>query len=75
MEFDVQNELYVLKTQTQLIRKRHYCQRKSRLDKFTYELLELRRVGASCAELQRFLRTKRMKVAHSTVQRWLTKHE
>jgi hypothetical protein len=71
MDFDVQSELSTLKTQTKTIRKRSYRQRKSRLDKFKFELLELHRAGASGAELQRYLRSKRIKVTHSTVQRWL----
>lgn len=73
-EFDVQKELLTLKNQTKLIRKRVYSARKSRLDKFKFELLKLNRAGASVAELQRFLRTNRTKVAHSTISRWLKKH-
>lgn len=30
--------------------------------------------GASVAELQRWLRERRIKVAHSTVARWLARH-
>lgn len=69
--FDAHSELSVLKAQSKSIRKRSYKQRKSRLDKFKFELLELHRLGAKGAELQRYLRSKRIKVAHSTVQRWL----
>ena len=61
-----------LKSQTRVVRKRRYGF--SRLDRYTAELLELRAHGASIAELQRWLRTKRIKVNHSTVSRWLTKH-
>lgn len=74
-DFDVQSELSVLKEQTRSIRKRSYSARKSRLDKYKYQLLELKQAGATSAELQRWLRSnKRIKVAHSTVTRWLEKH-
>lgn len=72
--FDVKSELLALKAQTQSIRKRSYKQRKSRLDKYKFELLELHRAGASGSELQRYLRSKKIKVTHSTVQRWLKNH-
>jgi predicted GNAT family acetyltransferase len=73
--FDVQSELSTLKAQTKTIRKRSYSARKSRLDKYTHQLLALHQAGATTAELQRWLRTnKRIKVAHSTVLRWLEKH-
>ncbi len=74
-DFDVQRDLSALKDQTQSMRKRAYSARKSRLDKYTHQLLELYHAGATAAELQRWLRTnKRIKVAHSTVLRWLKKH-
>lgn len=74
-QFNVQSELSALRIQTQSIRKRSYSARKSRLDKYTYELLTLYRAGATAAELQRWLRkNKRVNVVHSTVLRWLEKH-
>lgn len=74
-DFDVQSELSTLKDQTKTIRKRSYSARKSRLDKYTHQLLALNQAGASGAELLRWLRAnKRIKVAHSTVLRWLDKH-
>ena len=74
-EFDVNSELSVLKAQTQSMRKRTYSARKSRLDKYKFQLLELHQAGASTAELQRWLRkNNRIKVAHSTVLRWLEKN-
>ena len=69
--FDVQKELLALKDQTKLIRKQRDSARKSRLDKFKFELLELHKAGSSIAELQRFLRANRIKVVHSTVARWV----
>lgn len=74
-DFNVQSELSALKIQTNNIRKRSYKPRQSRLDRYTYELLSLHSTGATSAELQRWLRSKRIKVAHSTVLRWLQRHE
>lgn len=74
-DFDVHDELSELKAHSQAIRKRTYSARKSRLDKYTHQLLALHQAGATAAELQRWLRRqKRVKVAHSTVLRWLKKH-
>lgn len=72
MDFDPQAELATLRAQTKTIRKRRYS--RSRLDKYAGELLTLHRDGASIAELQRWLRVRRIKVVHSTVARWLAKH-
>ena len=72
MDFDPKIELAALRQQTQIIRKQRYS--RSRLDKFAGELLSLHRAGASTAELQRWLRDRRIRVVHSTVARWLTKH-
>ncbi|HAS6415534.1 hypothetical protein [Vibrio vulnificus] len=69
--FDAHQEAEALKQQTRIIRKRSYTRRKSRLDQYKGELLALRREGCSVAELQRWLRKKRIKVVHSTVARWL----
>ena len=75
IDFNVQDELAVLQNQTKMIRKRSYSARKSQLDKYKFELLELKNAGASTAELQRWLRiNKRKNVAHSTILRWLEKH-
>lgn len=73
--FDAQQEAEVLKQQTRIIRKRSYTRRKSRLDQYKGELLALRREGCSIAELQRWLRKKRIKVVHSTVARWLEQQD
>lgn len=69
--FDAHQEAEALRQQTRIIRKRSYSRRKSRLDQYKGELLALRREGCSIAELQRWLRKKRIKVVHSTVARWL----
>lgn len=70
-EFDAQAEVRRLKAQTKAIRKRSYARRRSKLDKYKGELLSLHRAGASGAELQRWLKTKRISCALSTVLRYL----
>ena len=72
IDFDPEAEVAQLKAQTQAIRQRRY--RRSRLDRYTGELLQLHTSGATAAELQRWLRARRIKVTHSTVARWLQKH-
>ena len=70
--FDARTELAELRRQTAEIRRRRYT--KSRLDRYRGELLQLRRNGASVAELQRWLRDHRIRIVHSTVARWVTKN-
>ncbi|EJG0918807.1 hypothetical protein VV97_22660 [Vibrio vulnificus] len=69
--FDEKAETERLKQQTRIIRKKTYKRRKSRLDRYKGELLALQKEGCTTAELQRWLREKRIKVVHSTVARWL----
>ena len=73
MVFDPLTELATLRQQTATIRKRNFV--RSRFDRHAGELLALHRAGASTAELQRWLRERRIKVVHSTVARWLAKHD
>ncbi len=70
--FDARTELAELRRQTAEIRRRRYT--KSRLDRYRGQLIQLRRNGASVAELQRWLRDHRIRVVHSTVARWVTKN-
>ena len=70
--FDARTELAELRRQTAEIRRRRYT--KSRLDRYRGELIQLRRNGASVAELQRWLRDHRISVVHSTVARWIDKN-
>ncbi len=72
MNFDPSMELKKLQMQTKQIRKTRYA--KSRLDRYRGEILQLHREGASTSELQRWLRSNRIKVAWSTVFRWLQKN-
>jgi len=75
IDFDPAAEVEALKAQTKTIRKRSYTQRKSRLDKFHTELVAMHKHGATIAELTRWLRKKKaIKVAESTVNRWLKNH-
>ena len=64
-------ELIKLQEQTKLIRKRN--RPKSRLDKRKNELFRLHKAGASIAELQRYLKSKKIKVTYSTVYRFMHK--
>lgn len=73
-DFDAPAQAAALRTQTRLLRKRQYRRRQSRLDAYTSELLALHAAGANVAELQRWLRERRIKVVHSTVARWLARN-
>lgn len=73
-DFDATAQAAVLRTQTRTLHKRQYRRRQSRLDVYTSELLALHAAGASVAELQRWLRERRIKVVHSTVARWLARN-
>ncbi|MPW28250.1 hypothetical protein F9L16_04455 [Agarivorans sp. B2Z047] len=71
--FNPESVCAALKAQTKVIRKPSYKRSTSRLDRHANELIQLRDQGNSIAELQRWLRfEKRVKVAHSTVSRWLS---
>ncbi|MCP4934161.1 MAG: hypothetical protein GY927_08140 [bacterium] len=73
-EFDATAEVERLKAQTKARRKRVYSRRISKLDAYKGELLSLHRAGASGAELQRWLKEKRITCALSTVLRYLQKN-
>ncbi len=73
-EFDATQEVERLKAQTKARRKRIYSRRISKLDAYKGELLSLSRAGASGAELQRWLKEKRITCALSTVLRYLQKN-
>ena len=73
-EFDAQAEVQRLKAHTKAIRKREYSRRISKLDKYKGELISMYRAGASGAELQRWLKEKRIPCALSTVLRYVQKN-
>jgi hypothetical protein len=68
-DFNPEVELARLKVQTVILRKKVY--KSSRLDRYKDELLQLKHQGATTAELQRWLKDKRIKVVWTTVKRWL----
>lgn len=70
--FDVTYEVKKLKEQTQMSRQMRYGE--SRLDQYKKQLILLQMNGATIAELQRWLRAKRIKVEWSTVSRWMDKN-
>jgi len=45
------------------------------LNKYKNEILKLRNEGASLADIQFFLREKRIVIVLSTIHRWLKKNE
>lgn len=70
---NAEEEVKRLKTQSRLLRKRSYSQRKSRLDRYGGEIVALRKAGATYTEIQRWLRERRIKVHRSTVSRYIEK--
>lgn len=75
MDFDPNIALASLRQRAALNRQQFYRRRISRLDHHTAELLALHQAGANAAELQRWLREEQhVRVVHSTVARWLSKH-
>ena len=70
--FDASAEASRLRAQTRALRLRRYG--RSRLDRYTRELLALRDEGSTTAELQRWLQNPRIRVHHSTVARRLRYH-
>lgn len=72
-DFDPAAELQRVQELKKLGRIRPYSQGRSQLDPYTAELLALHDSGARPADLQAWLKMppRRIKVAHSTVARWL----
>ena len=61
-----------LKLESRIRRKpRTYAQRRSLLDNYKYELLQLDSAGCNGTELQRWVAEKGIKIQRSTVHRWL----
>lgn len=72
-DFDAQAIAAQLKAQSAARRKpRTYNQRRSVLDEYKYELLQLDREGCSGTQLQTWLaERKQLRVERSTINRWL----
>jgi hypothetical protein len=68
-EFNALAEFKKQRERTKLIRKKSY--RKSKLDDFSGELVELRNLGSSLSELQQTLKEKNVNADTSTISRWL----
>jgi len=70
--FDAEKEAAELKKR----RKLKYQQRhgRSRLDRFSGQILGLKNAGSSAVEIQDWLRSNRIKVSLSTITRWIKKH-
>lgn len=73
-EFNAVEVVQRLKAQTKAIRKRSYAARISKLDKFKGEVMTMYNAGSSAAEIQRWLQTKRICCALSTVTRYIQKN-
>ncbi len=73
-DFDVNAELSKLKAQTKTIRKRRYTQRKSKLDPYHGEIIQLLDGGASGAEIRRWLRGLNVEISPSTLSRWIERN-
>lgn len=71
-KFDVETELVKLKAETHELRQKRF--KNSRLNAYRGELVKMRIKGATVAELQRWLKAKRISVAWTTVKRWLDNH-
>jgi hypothetical protein len=69
--FQATETLAAIRARRRIARRRPY--RHSRLERYRAELVELRRAGASYAELTDWLRQKRIRVCRSTVLRYLAK--
>ena len=73
-DFNAEKEVLRLKNQTKTIRKRRYAQRKSRLDPYHGEIIELKKSGAKPSEIHRWLLGLRVRIAFSTLSRWLKRN-
>lgn len=73
-DFDPAQALEQIRERKKMRRKRNYWRGRSQLDTYTAELLALYdESGATPADLKEWLSSppRRLKVAHSTVSRWL----
>jgi|TARA_R110002033_G_scaffold127057_1_gene168641 transposase-like protein len=74
LDFDPVAEVARLKAQTKFLRKRNYSQRKSALDNYHGEIIQLLRNGSTATEVHRWLRELEVTISLSTVTRWIKKH-
>ena len=71
-DFNPEEEARKLKEDSHLRKSR--TRSHSKLRRYDSQILALRKEGCSYAEIQRWLQKKRLKVAHSTVARWIKRH-
>lgn len=72
--FDAHAELSRIRSRRAEARRKIF--RRSRLDKYRFELLAMREAGASFADLQEWLRVeRRCKISRSTVARYIKKFQ
>lgn len=70
--FNAQAEVDRIRTRRTTARRKLF--RKSRLDKYRFELVAMRSAGASCADLAEWLRVShRCKISRSAIDRYLKK--
>ena len=70
-DFNSRQELAQLQQLKKMSRKQRFS--RSKLDPYTHQLSELRKAGATLADLQRWLRQRRVRVEHTTISRFLSK--
>lgn len=74
-DFDAVAELEKIR-ELRKIQRRKKCFIANKLDRHAFEILSLRRSGASLIDIQTFLRSQKKKVVHvSTICRWLKKND
>jgi len=72
MAFDAEKELAAIQALRKQDKRKHF--RKSTLDRYKGEVLQLHNAGASLSDIRLFLKSKRIIVVNSTIQRWLKKN-
>lgn len=72
MVFDAEKELAEIRSKRKMMKRKRF--RSSALDKFKGEVLELHKADASLSDIRIFLKSKRVSVVNSTIQRWLKKY-
>ena len=60
--------------QERALRKKSGQYRTSKLDKFGFELTQLKQAGANISELNYFLKKNKINVTWNTVNNWINKH-
>jgi len=72
MSFDAKKELFEIQAKRKMMKRKRF--RASVIDRYKGEVLLLHKAAASLTDIRIFLKSKRVKVVNSTVQRWLQKN-